>query len=172
MDELPICVRRMRKIEVDAVFVLWGKLNALHVRFDPWYAIQAGTVRLVEAYLVASVGSRDRVVYVATTNGRVIGFVHAILENRPSIFIHGRILRILDIYVEEEWRSNKKGVDVGEALVTSARVFGRRHGAAFLVAHVAQRNEIAAKDFWMRIGLTPLTMCLAEQLEENDGHVR
>lgn len=172
MGKLPICVRRMRKREVGAVFVLWEKLNALHVHFDPWYATQAGAARLVEAYLVASVGSRDKVVYVATANGRVIGFAHAILESRPPIFVHGRILRILDIYVEEEWRSNKNGVDVGEALITSARVFGRRHDAAFLVAHVAQRNEITAKDFWMRIGFTPLTTCLAEQLEENDGRVR
>ncbi|MFD1514063.1 GNAT family N-acetyltransferase [Halomarina rubra] len=83
----------------------------------------------------------------ATTDGELVGFVAATLDEAPSVFDRPDRLLVTDIYVRESYR----GTDIARELVERARTWAREVGCDELTLDVDVGNDRAIA-FYEKLG--------------------
>ncbi len=126
-----------------------GHLGAMLVRehhdFDPKRFI-APVPNLASRYgqfLVSQTMKDDRVVLVAESSGRVVGYVYGGMEGNDYMALRGPAGMIYDILVDPQER--RKGI--GNALLNQAIQLLRKLGAPRVLLFTAQKNTIAQQIF-------------------------
>jgi hypothetical protein len=116
MKHKPICgIEDLTEEYVEDIFQLWQELNEAYQSLNDWYKTKKEANNYFQTYLKKGITTQNRRIYVAvpTYEKKAVGFIHVVVEQRPKIFVDEKITRVLDVYVNKEWRNVQKGVDVG-----------------------------------------------------------
>lgn len=140
--------RRMRFEDVEAVSLLWLEMMREHETRDAHFAIADGSPEeQFRDYLLEVLEKRDAVVYVAETEGRVVGYVLALIFDNPRLFALKRYGFIGEMSVAGDHRRS----GVGRELWARAEGWFRRKGIEVVQLNVSPRNT-GGKSFWASLG--------------------
>lgn len=161
MDVRPATVR-----DLEAIGLLWEEKSALHLReYDRGPDRQAFARRKAAAgltfaqHLQDQLRSPERHVLVAEEKGKVVGFLNAVEKRRPSLFQEGRVLKVLDLHVQE----GRRGQGVGSSLLAAAEELARKQGIAFVSLSAAVQNDRGLK-FYKERGYHPHRLHFVKRL--------
>jgi ribosomal protein S18 acetylase RimI-like enzyme len=156
-------IRPGTREDVPAMLRLWREMMDYHARVEPRFrpASSPEGEQAWEAYLSANLWrSEDWVVFVAETNGQLIGQIMGLLRDRPPVFEPERYGYVTDIVVEPTARRNA----VGRALFDALKGWLRERGARHVELQVAH-NNLASQAFWRAVGCTDYLDTLRYDLE-------
>lgn len=159
--QLPFTIRPATPDDYETVCGLYRELDELHVgllpdrfqRFD-------GPVRPREHYL-EKVGSPERVLFLAESEGQPAGFIDAqSLSNPPfPLFCTHRYALIDNLYVRERFR----GSGLAQSLFESVREWAKERGHQSLELKVYSKNRGAVR-FYEKIGMQVQSLTFAMEL--------
>lgn len=153
MTATPYVTRMPKDITIrpaiaDDVPVL-GRLGALLVRLhhdlDPkrFIPLTAQTEENYGWFLGTQIEKPDVFVYVAETEGKVVGYAYAGIEGMDYMALRGPAGALYDIVVEPAYR----GKGIGRQLLTRALTALRERGTPRVVLSTAQGNDAAQQLF-------------------------
>lgn len=155
-------IRPATRDDVPALADLARQTDEMHAEILPDYfrVPGAGPTRSRDEML-RGLDDRAEVVLAAEEDGRVVGFVHALLFDTPArpTMTPRRRVHLDDLVVDRAHR--RRGI--GRSLVDAAAGWARDRGAAELVLTVWMGND-AADGFYRRLGWKTLSRVLHKQL--------
>jgi ribosomal protein S18 acetylase RimI-like enzyme len=155
-----VIIREGEHEDLDAVAALWDELTGLHHALDNRFWIRAEDGREKYGDWVAEgLDEDDRMLVVAETRGRVVGFIHGMLKDAPAPLAPKLIGHVTDLVVAEGHR--RRGV--GTRLVEAASRWFREKDAQELTLNAAVCNR-RAREFWEAMGFEPWTQTLWKPL--------
>lgn len=140
-----ITIRDATSDDVPTLGRLGALLVRLHNELDPKRFIPA-TAQTEENYgwfLGTQIKKPDVFVYVAETEGKVVGYAYGGMEGMDYMALRGPAGALYDIVVDPAYR----GKGIGRQLLTSALTTLRERGAPRVVLSTAQGNEAAQRLF-------------------------
>ena len=150
MASQPIVVRRARREDAEALAEFVARLKQVNEELDPMYLTRDDLHTLAKAYVERSLEDGNTIVLVAEQDGRVVGFVRAVIVDR--VFYEPRTEALItDIYVHPSYR--RRGV--ATLLVEKLAEEARRRGVGLLAAEYPPGNRIAER-FFAKLGFKPL----------------
>ena len=143
--DVRIAIRRAETRDAAALGALGAGLMRAHYAFDPQRFLAAGDRAEAgySTFLRAQLQDSEAVVFVAETDGRIVGYVFASLEPMSWKELRGPAGFIHDIMVEDETR----GTGIGAALMDAALRWLRDRGAPRAMLWTAEPNEKAQRLF-------------------------
>lgn len=147
MDD--ILVRRATAEDTVQIGELWEALVLFHHKLDPALpkAAKEGG-KLYARSLAERVEDSHTGIFVAETNGKLVGFVLGVVADMiPEMFEQKTGGFLADIFVDEQYR--KQGV--GRRLVEALTGWFRNRGVQQMEWYVAAQNE-TGRAFWQSIG--------------------
>jgi len=109
---MDVIIRKARLKDVSGITRLWQQLIGCHQNvcgYDkPLFAHKKNALSIYRKYITKCIRSRNSLVLVAESDNALVGFVEAAIGKLPDIYLHDRELRILGIYVDENFR--RKGI--------------------------------------------------------------
>ena len=138
-------IRRATRNDSDALGRLGAMLMRTHYEFDPQRFLQPAesAERGYGSFLTSVIDSEDTCVFVAETEGTIVGYVYAGLEPMSWKELRGPAGFIHDILVTREAR----GTGAAESLMTAATDWLRERGAPRVILWTAAPNETAQRLF-------------------------
>jgi ribosomal protein S18 acetylase RimI-like enzyme len=159
---LPIHLRPAKLTDVPALVPLLLRLKRLNEEFDPLLKVRDDAEAQAQQILAANLTDPKVVVLAAEGVGadkdKVVGFVRAILRERPFYTPEWEGL-IVDIYMLPLYRRH----GVGEYLLRETSNALKAKGAGVVTAEFPAQNEIAVK-FYAKRGFRPITSVHARSL--------
>jgi ribosomal protein S18 acetylase RimI-like enzyme len=159
---VPIHLRPAKMSDLPALVQLLLRLKRLNEEFDPLLKVRDDAETQAQQILTANLGDPKVVVLAAEGVGadkdKVVGFVRAILRERPFYTPEWEGL-IVDIYMLPLYRRH----GVGEYLLRETSAALKAKGAGVVTAEFPAQNEIAVK-FYAKRGFRPITSVHARSL--------
>ena len=139
---------RLAKIkDAEQIAKLAMKMMREHEKFDKIFEIKKDARKTLEKWLKAVIGKRDKKVFIADDNNKIIGYIKAGINKRPDIYKVEKMGFIYDIYVEEKYR--RQGV--AKLLMDNIFEWMKGKGIKYTSLYVANDNQIAASA-WQKYG--------------------
>lgn len=142
-------IRLAKAADVAAVGTLYEKFYAYNAGQQPAYCRAA---KESGAYPQSVVAGTAGDIFVAETQGELVGFIHVEeLETPPFPSVaHHRFGCVVDFYVEPGYR----GEGVGKALIQRAKQWGKERRLEYFELMVLEENKIG-QSFYAREGFLP-----------------
>ncbi len=151
--------------DVDGVVGLAYELLLLHGRLAPDWTRPVGSYaefrETWEAYLRRFLESDGALALVANEGRTAVGYVLAMLQERPPVMVGPPDLLICEIGVAE----GQRGRGIGRRMLREAEEWGRLRGAEFVRLHVYEANRGAIR-FYEREGFTTHERVLLRTVRE------
>ncbi|MHA1595982.1 MAG: GNAT family N-acetyltransferase [Candidatus Baldrarchaeia archaeon] len=136
-------IRRATAEDLDTIINLWLALASYHEKLDSAYKLSSRATSFYRT--LASDLLMRGLVLVAEEDRRIVGFLTAEIFYNPT-FVPSLQGRILDIYVEENYR--RRGI--GSQLVKEALKWFQANGVQCVLVNVAEQNKVAL-NFWSKM---------------------
>jgi len=147
----PVSVRAVASGDAPAVAALWSELNRLHEPLGEEWAVADGAAERYARSVSAAAGNPRAIHLVAEMEldgaWRVVGFIHAAVKLRSSVYKESVVGEIPAICVA----ADAVGRGVGSALVAAAMDWFRHRGIARVETVAAHQNG-PARGFWRAAG--------------------
>ncbi len=145
---------------MEAVLNLLSQVLEVHAVIRPDLFV-SGTRKYTEKELETIFKDDSRPVFVAETDGRVVGYCFCMIQDteHSNNLRDSRSLYIDDLCVDESCRHQH----VGRALSDYAAAFARSIGCYDITLNVWEGND-AAKAFYQRMGFTPRKTIMEKML--------
>jgi ribosomal protein S18 acetylase RimI-like enzyme len=140
-------IRKMRVEDTAALAELWHEMVLFHAKGDPYWRVKRDCKGGYADHMRNTLGAPDKAVYVAYSDGDVIGFVLAQLDSRARVFVEKDHGLIVDLAVTAAHR--RKGI--GEKLVKKVWGWFGRKGVRTVEVRAAASNPVATA-FWRKMG--------------------
>jgi ribosomal protein S18 acetylase RimI-like enzyme len=156
-DVLDMKIRHATKEDLAAVADLVVRTKKLNNEFDPLFAVVGDARSRAEKYVADSLGSKDKLLLVASEGTKVVGVLRA--EMRERLFYGPSIEGfITDFYILPEFRRK----NLGNEILQEASAELEKMGAQIIVADVPSQNEIAVR-FYTKRGFRSLTQLFGKR---------
>lgn len=153
MDELVVREAKAEDIEKAAELIV--RMKKLNGEFDPLFKVVEDAQQRAVSYLSDSLGSKGRLVLVATRGRKVVGVLRAEIRNR-LFYQPAKEGSITDFYILPEVRR----MDVGREIISQASQSLKAMGAEMIVAEFPAQNAIAVR-FYTKRGFRALVEIFA-----------
>src|SRR5687768_4552942 len=140
---MSVTVRRACPEDASAIAKLALKLFAQHRDYDPERFADLGSIEGAEHHYSSRTTADDAIVFVADTDGEVLGFVYAEFIERDYAELLESAVWVHDLIVEEAAR----GTGAGKILIEAVAEAGKKAGADKLVLTAAAKNGSARRFF-------------------------
>lgn len=146
MNEGNLVIRTAMSDDLDAIVEMWWESARYHEKLETrfQYASDAGTAS--RQFISKQIESEDGCYWVALVADDIVGYVEAMVIERPPIHLHRRIGYLGSLYVKEKAR--RKGI--GTELWTIAQEWLKAKDIATVNLMVATKNP-AAIEFWRKL---------------------
>ena len=155
-------VREARRQDVAAVSLLWQEMMAFHRERDSRFRFQPAAVKEFEQHFISTLRSRDAAIFVAESEGEVVGYILGEMHSRKPLYPIGKYGFISDVAVAYACR--RQGI--GRALVARLMEWFRRKGATAIELFVAEANPIS-EAFWTSMGFQGFLRLVRKELEQD-----
>ena len=135
--------------DYEALCAIFGQVDALHCEALPQvFQEPDGPVRSNE-YIAATISNENMVLFVAESDGQIIGLVQAYVQEAPDIplFVPRRYAVIDSVAVKQDFRRS----GVGQALIEKAERWAKDKKASQIELNVWEFNAGAAA-FYDKLG--------------------
>ncbi|MEZ4701886.1 MAG: GNAT family N-acetyltransferase [Rhodothermales bacterium] len=154
-------VRQARPADAPALFAMWRALMEQHMALEPRFVLAADADHRWRNDLAVWLVDDFHRFFVATDDGRPVGFVHGQRWRPYPIYGDALELFIAELYVDEAVRRS----GLGGALLERMRAWGREVRAARLRLGVLSRNA-EGMAFWDASGAQALSVEYTIELEQ------
>ena len=104
-------IRKARFSDLDQIVDLWWEMHTSHYKYDrAYYKLRTKKVaiRNIETHYTERIDSPDSIFLVAENKGILIGYLYALIQDRPSVFPASKRILIDATVVREDYR--RKGI--------------------------------------------------------------
>jgi GNAT superfamily N-acetyltransferase len=140
---MSVLVRRATSEDAMAIARFALALFAQHRTYDPDRFAELGTVEGAARYYMSRADADDAAVFVAESDGEVIGFAYLEYERIDYANLLENAVWLHDLYVDER----RRGTGAGKMIVQAVTEFGKERGAGKIVLTVAAKNQPALEFF-------------------------
>ena len=142
-------IRRGREEDVDTVTSLWQSMMEMHCSLDPRFEMAVGSDDAYKAYLRTILDSFDYGLFVAETDGKVIGYCIGMILSNPAVFALPHYGFISECMVADD----RQRSGVGKLLWEHVRRWFKRRGMTVIQLNCTPLNEKGYR-FWQKVGCT------------------
>jgi GNAT superfamily N-acetyltransferase len=147
---MTIRIRKSRPDDAPVLADLWHEMATFHAKLDPYWRIRRDCEKGYVPYVEEVAKSKDKAVFVAHDDGKLVGFVLLHLESRARVFVEKEHGLIVDLAVTEGYRR----CGIGERLVSRAVRWFKSRGVATMEVRFATANALSTA-FWHKMGFEP-----------------
>lgn len=139
--------RRAKPEDTPAIAALWMEMMSEHAERDPRFEISADGEAAYKDYVEGILSNPDVAVYIAESDGRVVGYTIALILENPSVFQLKKYGFIGEMIVTKDFR----GSGLGRELWDRAYRWFVRKGIGVAQLNVSVVNT-SGKAFWDGLG--------------------
>ena len=121
----------------------------------------------IVGFFSRSVDSDDAATFVATANGRTVGYITVFIRTQPDFYKIKKVGVISGLMIDKGHR--RRGV--ASQLLAEATAFFEKKGVEYFTVYTATANQTAIK-FYERNGMTPLLSTMVGQTSRNPRGLR
>jgi len=140
---MTVTVRRAGTNDAATIAKFALALFAQHRSYDPDRFAELGNLEGAARYYLSRAEADNAAVFVAETDGDVIGFAYLEFERIDYVNLLENAIWLHDLYVDE----SRRGTGAGTMLMQAAVKFGKEVGASKIVLTVAAKNTLAHEFF-------------------------
>ncbi len=141
--------------DIDSLVELWWESAHYHEELEPRFQYASDAAKATKEFMSKQIQSENSGYWVAQNEDAIIGYIEAMVSERPPIFVHRRTGHIGSIYVKTEAR--RKGI--GNALWNLAREWLAEKGVPTISLWVASQNPEALA-FWKKFEFSEIMIRL------------
>ena len=141
-----LIIRPALSADVPEIIALWQALQAANARHEPRLAPSDVAARWFTDYLHGQMDNQSAAVYVAVSQGAVVGYVFGQTLRRPTLAA-GDCGYVADLCVRED----RRGEGVGRRLFETLRDWFHARGLQAIEVQVVRANP-ASQAFWRKMG--------------------
>jgi len=146
-----LIIRPATEEDAKAVVKLWREMADLHQKIEPLvWSLQPGANNLAERYFTDCRNREDHVCLMAVEQEEVIGFLHAVISDRPPVLLFTTTGAVIECCVT----AAKRHQGVGRQLVAEAIKWFKERGINHFEVSYAFGNP-RAEAFWTGQGFKP-----------------
>lgn len=153
MATVRIEVREARIDDLGGVVDLWEQMIEHHTRLSHHFTLSKDGVDRYSKYLARKFSEKSTKLIVASTEGRLVGFMLCLLSPNVPVFKERTLGIVSDVYVRPEFR--KRGI-TKEMLKVGLRWFHKNKVATVQLSVAAANLE--ARAAWGQLGFKPHMM--------------
>lgn len=158
---MELTIRAATADDYDALCELFDEIDALHRDHLPRIFQQPGGAARERDYYLGLVADQNVALLVAEADGRLVGFVHAMLKDSPALpILVPRRYAIVDAVVVS---SALHGHGIGGSLMGEVQVWALANGASSIELNVYEFNQIAIS-FYEGLGYHTLSRKMSKEL--------
>ncbi len=163
---MTINVRKATPNDYNTLCGLFDEMDALHRNNLPHlFQKPGGSVREQE-YYSGLIADENAGLFVAETDGKLVGFVHAIVRDTPAfpVFVPRRYAVVDGIVVKSEFQNR----GTGRILMDKMQEWAITKGAASIELNVYEFNETAIS-FYEKLGYQTFSRKMGKELNLNEA---
>ena len=141
--------------DLNSLVELWWESAHYHQDLDPRFQYATDAENATREFMSKQMESENGCFWVAQIEEDIVGYIEAMMIERPPIFAHRRIGHIGSIYVKVEAR--RKGI--GRSLWNLARDWLVEKGVPTINLGVSSRNP-KAFEFWKKLNFSEIMIRL------------
>jgi ribosomal protein S18 acetylase RimI-like enzyme len=153
-------IREARRQDIPAITALWQEMMDFHRAQDARFRFAANAPREFEKHILATLRSRDALILVAESEGKVVAYVLGEVHTRKPLYPVGRYGFISDLSVQAS--NQRRGI--GRALVEEMTQWLRRKGVTTIELFAAVDNPDSMA-FWHAMGYTDFLCLMRRELD-------
>lgn len=146
MNDGNLALRTATVDDLDSLIELWWESGYYHQNLDSRFRYASDAENATREYMSNQIQSEDACFWVTQINDDIIGYIEAMVTERPPIHVNRRIGYIESLYVKPEYR--RKGI--GTDLWKLAYDWLKEKGIQIINLWVAFQNPIAL-EFWKKL---------------------
>jgi ribosomal protein S18 acetylase RimI-like enzyme len=138
------------KQDIPKIIELWKEFIDFHRARDPFFSRSEQGPDNFGKFIQENLLKEDAVVFVAETNGEVVAFILATIQNHPPAFEIKQYGLVNDLAVASAYRRS----GIGKHLFNMAKDWFIKKGMKRIEIEVALTNEISTS-FWKKMNFKP-----------------
>lgn len=139
--------RKAKKEDIPGMIDLWKEFIDFHKEKYPLYSRSDDGPENFGKYILMNINSNDSSVNVAESNGEIVAYILAIIQNYPPVFKIKKYGLISDLAVNSRYRRS----GIGMNLLQIVKDWFVKKGMSRIEIEVAAANEISTS-FWSKMG--------------------
>jgi len=147
---MTVRIRKSQTNDAPALADLWHEMATFHARLDPYWRIRRNCKNGYIPYMQQVAKSKDKAVFVAHDDRKLVAFVLLHLESRARVFVEKEHGLIVDLAVTQAYRRS----GIGEKLVSRAVRWFQSQGVETIEVRFATANPLSTA-FWHKMGFEP-----------------
>jgi ribosomal protein S18 acetylase RimI-like enzyme len=152
-SEKNFTIRPGRREDAEAAARLWMQSAEEHTAHDRIYAIAPGAERVMRRFLADLASSSHSFLFVAESDGRVVGFISGELREGSLTFRQRTWASVDDVFVEPDSRN----LGIGRALLEGVEAWAKKRRADGISLQVAAANGRGRK-FYEELGFREVSV--------------
>jgi ribosomal protein S18 acetylase RimI-like enzyme len=152
-SEKNFTIRPGRREDAEAAARLWMQSAEEHTAHDRIYATAPGAERVMRRFLADLASSSHSFLFVAESDGRVVGFISGELREGSLIFRQKTWASVDDVFVEPDSRN----LGIGRALLEGVEAWAKKRRADGISLQVAAANGRGRK-FYEELGFREVSV--------------
>ena len=141
--------------DINSLVDMWWESAHYHQILDPRFQYASDAVKATEEFMSKQIESENGCFWVAQIDNDIVGYVEAMVVDRPPIHVQRRVGHLGSIYVKPEAR--RKGI--GTSLWNLARDWLAEKGVPTISLMVATQNP-QALEFWKKFNFREIMVRL------------
>jgi ribosomal protein S18 acetylase RimI-like enzyme len=152
-SEKNFTIRPGRREDAEAAARLWMQSAEEHTAHDRIYATAPGAERVMRRFLADLASSSHSFLFVAESDGRVVGFISGELREGSLTFRQRTWASVDDVFVEPDSRN----LGIGRALLEGVEAWAKKRRADGISLQVAAANGRGRK-FYEELGFREVSV--------------
>jgi ribosomal protein S18 acetylase RimI-like enzyme len=152
-SEKNFTIRPGRREDAEAAARLWMQSAEEHTAHDRIYATAPGAERVMRRFLADLASSSHSFLFVAESDGRVVGFISGELREGSLTFRQRTWASVDDVFVEPDSRN----LGIGRALLEGVEAWAKKRRADGISLQVAAANSRGRK-FYEELGFREVSV--------------
>jgi ribosomal protein S18 acetylase RimI-like enzyme len=152
-------IRKARLKDVPVISKMEYDLNSMHSKFDSLYNMKENSLSFLRKLQFIRKLSPNKLLLVAEIDGEIVGFISAIITNRPPIFMENKIGGIDAAYIKKEFQ--RRGI--GKELTDETFSWLKNKGVKYIEISVHEKN-LQGIGAWNKYGFKPFAQKMIKHL--------
>ncbi len=155
-------IRVATKNDIPKIVELWKGLMKHHENCVPEYIIAKDAEEKWRAHLNSFFDSDKKVVFVSTRSNEIVGYIFAMIRQKPPVFAEDRVGEIGDTFVIEDARRN----GIGRSFVEVASNWLKEKGMKSIELNMYIDNPVA-NAFWGSMNFRPYCLTRRKKIKDD-----
>lgn len=159
-----ISIKKAKIKDVEEVAVLSEKFFNYHHKLrhggiEPWKQTVSNRKYLCKNWAKMVIRSRNETLFIALDNGKIVGYVLGVLEQRPPVFKIKKVGNIYNLFVLDKYRRQR----IGKRLLQYILKWFKSKKVKYAKIDVDWKNELGKK-VWEKYGFKKYNLSMMKKI--------